>query len=72
MVFKKGVRTSSANLRNNGGPVLVMECWEDSLSPSQVAAFKQKVLECQRAQEKVGGQIYTDKTYTVKILHLKW
>nr|XP_022311754.1 uncharacterized protein LOC111116988 isoform X1 [Crassostrea virginica] len=53
MVFKKGVRTSSANLRNNGGPVLVMECWEDSLSPSQVAAFKQKVLECQRAQEKV-------------------
>lgn len=52
MVFKKGGRASS-NVRSTAVTALVMECWEENLSPVQIQAFKQKVLECQIAQEKV-------------------
>lgn len=52
MVFKKGGRASS-NVRSTAVTALVMECWEENLSPVQIQSFKQKVLECQIAQEKV-------------------
>lgn len=52
MVFKKGGRASS-NVRSTAVTALVMECWEENLSPIQIQSFKQKVLECQIAQEKV-------------------
>lgn len=52
MVFKKGGRASS-NVRSTAVTALVMECWEENLSPVQIQSFKQKVLDCQIAQEKV-------------------
>ncbi|XP_056001961.1 uncharacterized protein LOC125661824 isoform X2 [Ostrea edulis] len=52
-MVKKSGRSSSINLRNSGMPLLVMDCWEENLAPSQINDYKQKLLECQKAQEKV-------------------
>lgn len=54
-MVKKSGRSSSINLRNSGMPLLVMDCWEENLAPSQINDYKQKLLECQKAQEKVWG-----------------
>ncbi|XP_062583984.1 uncharacterized protein LOC134245743 isoform X2 [Saccostrea cucullata] len=53
-MVKKSGRMSSTSLRSGAAmPMLMMECWDESLSPVQIAAYKEKVLECQRSQEKV-------------------